>query len=98
MGPGSAEQRKSAAPRPGHEPNLLSPPRVICPSGGLSTGVSSPICKNILVFEHPKSHLELFASHPTTGAYRDRHERGMGCGGRGSVLRAMGSQGEPKGL
>src|SRR5229473_5074347 len=23
------------------------------------------------------------------GAYRDRHGRGMGCGGRGSVLRAM---------
>jgi hypothetical protein len=30
---------------------------------------------------------------PHRGAYRDRHERGMGCGGRGSVLRAMGSQG-----
>ena len=24
-------------------------------------------------------------SHPTTGAYRDRHGRGAGCGGRGSV-------------
>ena len=30
---------------------------------------------------------------PHRGAYRDRHERGMGCGGRGSVLRAMESQG-----
>jgi hypothetical protein len=27
------------------------------------------------------------------GAYRDRHGRGMGCGGRGSVLRATGLQG-----
>jgi hypothetical protein len=40
---------------------------VICPSGGLLTGVSSPICKNILVFTPPKSHLELFLSHPTEG-------------------------------
>src|ERR1700720_1996137 len=40
------------------------------------------------------NHLYKFApSHPTRGAYRDRHGRGVGCGGRGSVLRAMGSQG-----
>jgi hypothetical protein len=33
--------------------------------------------------------------HPTPpqGAYRDRHGRGVGCGGRGSVLRATGLQG-----
>src|ERR1700736_5614895 len=68
--------------------------QVICPSGGLLTGVSSPLCKNISVSTPPKSHLELFASHPTRGAYHDRHERGVGCGGRGSVWRAMGSQGE----
>ncbi len=66
---------------------------LICPSGGLLTGVSSPFCKNILVFTYPKSHLQLFASHPTRGAYHDRHGRGVGCGGRGSVLRAMGWQG-----
>ena len=35
--------------------------------------------------------------HPTPqGAYHDRHERGVGCGGRGSVLRATGLQGESK--
>jgi hypothetical protein len=28
------------------------------------------------------------------GAYRDRHGRGMGCGGRGSVGHVRGSQGE----
>src|ERR1700737_5180482 len=72
--------------------------QVICPSGGLLTGVSSPLCKNISVFTPPKSHLELFASHPTRGAYHDRHGRGVGCGGRGSVLRAMGSQGESRDL
>src|SRR5712672_2570683 len=48
---------------------------VICPSGGLLTGVSSPFCKNISVFTPPKSPLELFASHPKRGAYHDRHER-----------------------
>ena len=65
---------------------------LICPSGCLLTGVSSLISdfpKNISVPTHPKSDLELFASHPTRGAYRDRHGRGEGCGGRGSVLRAM---------
>src|SRR6266852_3481012 len=71
---------------------------LICPSGGLLTGVSSPLCKNISVFTPPKSPLELCASHPTRGAYHDRHERGVGCGGRGSVLRAMGLQGGSKDL
>src|SRR5712671_4573434 len=70
--------------------------QVICPSGGLLTGLSSLISdfpKNISVPTCPKSDLELFASHPTRGAYRDRHGRGVECGGRGSVLRATGSQG-----
>ena len=35
---------------------------------------------------------------PERGAARDRHGRGMGCGGRGSVLRATGLQGELKDL
>ena len=30
---------------------------------------------------------------PTRGAYRDRHGRGEGCGGRSSVGRAMRAQG-----
>jgi hypothetical protein len=54
--------------------------QVICPSGGLLKGVSSLISdfpKNISVPTHPKSPLELFASHPTRGAYRDRHGRGV---------------------
>src|ERR1700732_1368861 len=53
---------------------------VICPSGGFLTGLSSLISdfpKNISVPTHPKSDLELFASHPTRGAYRDRHGRGV---------------------
>jgi hypothetical protein len=75
--------------------------RVICPSGGLLKGLSSLISdfpKNISVPTYPKSDLELFASHPTRGAYHDRHGRGEGCGGRGSVLRATGLQGELKDL
>jgi hypothetical protein len=53
---------------------------VICPSGGLLTRLSSLISdfpKNISVPTPPKSHLELFASHPTRGAYHDRHGRGV---------------------
>ena len=69
---------------------------VICPSGGLLTGLSSLISdfpKNISVFTHPKSHLSLLPSRPERGAYHDRHGRGEGCGGRGSVRRAMRAQG-----
>jgi hypothetical protein len=72
---------------------------VICPSGGFLTGLSSLISdfpKNISVPTHPKSHLELSHPTPQRGAYHDRHERGVGCGGRGSVLRAMGLQGGSK--
>jgi hypothetical protein len=59
----------------------VSAPRVerlsllICPTGRLSIRVSIPLCKNISVFDIPKSHLELFASRPARGAYRDRHGR-----------------------
>src|SRR6266568_1638754 len=38
--------------------------QVICLSGSF---VSSPLCKNISVFIHPKSSLELFASRPHKG-------------------------------
>ncbi len=54
--------------------------QVICPSGSLLKGLSSLISgfpKNISVATHPKSSLEPFASHPTRGAYRDRHGRGV---------------------
>jgi hypothetical protein len=57
------------------------------------SGLSTPIAKNILIFRNPKSLLYSMPSRPTQGAYRDRHGRGMRCGGRGSVGRAMGSQG-----
>ena len=51
----------------------------------------------IFRFTRRANHLYKFApSHPTRGAYHDRHERGVGCGGRGSVLRATGLQGESK--
>src|SRR5882672_8765303 len=70
---------------------------VICPTGGLLTGLSSLISgfpKNISVPTYPKSHLELSPSRPTErGVSRSSRTLGMGCGGRGSVLRATGSQG-----
>jgi hypothetical protein len=82
---------KYAAPRPGHEWSARS--AVICPSGSFVSSLISDFPKNISVSIHPKSHLEFFASHPTRGAYRDRHGRGEGCGGRGSVRRATWLQG-----
>ena len=53
---------------------------------------SSPVpFAKIFRFTRRANHLYKFApSHPTRGAYHDRHGRGVGCGGRGSVLRAKG--------
>src|SRR5450631_433688 len=53
-----------------HVRNLLSPPRVICPSGVLSTGVSTPFCKNISLHPSGKSSLQIRAIPP--------HKRGVG--------------------
>src|SRR5258707_15599064 len=62
--------------------------------------VICPLSSLFLIFRkifsvptHPKSNLELSPSHPTRGAYHDRHGRGEGCGGRSSVGRAMRAQG-----
>src|SRR5216684_2381537 len=41
----------------------------------------------------PQIRSRTLASHPTRGAYHDRHGRGEGCGGRSSVGRAMRAQG-----
>jgi hypothetical protein len=46
--------------------------------------LSSPSCKNISLNPSGKSSLEIRPSHPMRGAGRDRHERAVGCGGRGS--------------
>src|SRR5438309_12055721 len=55
--------------------------------------LSSPIAKNFPLPAPPKSLLSLPPSRPTRGAYRDRHGRGVGCGGRGSVGRCQGMAG-----
>jgi hypothetical protein len=46
-------------------------------------GVSSPFCKNISVFQKYKSGYMIRHPAPLRGAFRERHERGAGCGGRG---------------
>jgi hypothetical protein len=43
---------------------------------------------------HPNQWLFPCCLVPARGAYRDRHERGMGCGGRSSVRRADGVAGQ----
>jgi hypothetical protein len=94
VGPDS-EQRQQGTLWPPRMPRSTA---LICPSGCLLSSHISDFPKNISVPTYPKSILELSPSRPTTGAYRDRHGRGMGCGGRGSVLRATGLQGELKDL
>ena len=66
---------------------------VIRPSGTFVSSLISDFPKNISVAAHPKSDLELFASRPTEGRIAIVTDAGCGCGGRGSVLRATGSQG-----
>jgi hypothetical protein len=48
---------------------------LICPTGGLLTGVSSPLCKNILLRHLVETDLLIPPSRRTRGAYRDRHGR-----------------------
>jgi hypothetical protein len=86
-------RRENAAPRPGHE-RICSPCRlVICPTGKSVNWLSSPLCKNISLHPSGKSSLQIRAIPPHKRGVGHRHERGVGCGGRGSVLRATGLQG-----
>jgi hypothetical protein len=65
--------------------------KVICPSGIF---VSSPLCKNISLHPSGKSSLQIRAIPPhREGRIAIVTDAGCGCGGRGSVLRARGSQG-----
>jgi hypothetical protein len=60
--------------------------QLICPTGCLANLLSSPLCKNISLHRLVDTALLIPPSHPTRGAYRDRHGRGAGCGGRGCAL------------
>jgi hypothetical protein len=55
--------------------------------------LSTPIAKNISIPCRPKSPPYPLPSRPTAGAYRDRHGRGAGCGGRGLRQACDGSRG-----
>ncbi len=79
--------------RPGHESNMLSPRLGDLPVGRLVEWGVQPYSKKYFGFHTPQITSRTFRVPPHRGAYHDRHERGVGCGGRGSVLRAMGSQG-----
>src|ERR1700682_3492108 len=57
---------------------------VICPTGCF---VSSAVSKNISLYRLVETSLEPRAVRSLRGAYRDRHGRGVGCDGRGSVRR-----------
>jgi len=66
----------------------------LCAQNSLSgKSVSSPDPKNISLLRLVETALLIPTVPPHRGAYRDRHGRGEGCGGRGSVLRATGLQG-----
>jgi hypothetical protein len=50
--------------------------------GQITNFLSSPLPKNMPLYLMVETSLEPSPSHPTKGAYRDRHERGVGCDGR----------------
>src|ERR1700676_1134680 len=78
-------------------PNPLPPssmPVAVAHAGRFVVTSQADLGRPVLVakifhFTRRANHLYKFApSHPTRGAYRDRHGRGVGCGGRGSIRRA----------
>ena len=97
MGHGPHGSRRPLARAPHHEGLSKRIPRA--PTGEFveadQRDSTSPVpFAKIFRFTRRANHLYKFVpSHPTRGAYHDRHGRGEGCGGRGSVLRATGSQG-----
>jgi hypothetical protein len=56
------------------------------PDGQISDFLSSPLQENIPLVVSGKSVVFLLPSHPRRGAGRDRHERAVGCGGRGCAF------------
>src|SRR5258707_8591442 len=77
---------------PGHgksNPGILAAANQ--PDGQITKSLSSPSGKNSSLLLSGKSALGLPPSRPTRGACA-RHERGAGCGGRGSVRRAIASR------
>src|ERR1700687_3568881 len=63
------------------------------PDGQISKNLSSPVGKNISLNPSGKSPLQARPVPPEKGRIASRHERAVGCDGRDSVGRAMGSQG-----
>src|ERR1700726_1315255 len=63
------------------------------PDGQISKNLSSPADKNIPLNPSGKSPLQVCPVPPEKGRIASRHERAVGCDGRDSVGRAMGSQG-----
>src|ERR1700737_1157470 len=69
---------------------LIRPPRIL---GDLLNGINPMLAvqsclQKFFVCLPGRNTIRPDSSHPTGAAYRDRHGRGVGCGGRGSVLRA----------
>src|SRR6202043_323722 len=59
--------------------------QLICLTGWSANSLSSGLCKNISLRRSVETVLLIPPSRPERGAFRDRHERGTGCGGRGGV-------------
>jgi hypothetical protein len=55
---------------------------LICPTG-------QDLARKIFLFFRNANQANMGLSHPTKGAARDRHERAVGCGGRGTCERRV---------
>jgi len=64
----------------------LSPQgRLICPTGCSGSSAVQPHLQKYFCFRSTQIKSISIDVPPHRGAYHDRHERGMGCGGRGSA-------------
>src|SRR5258708_9028587 len=62
------------------------------PDGQISKNPVKPLSQRYFCFSEIQIRLYDLPSHPTKGRIASRHERAVGCDGRDSVARAMGSQ------
>src|ERR1700754_4923272 len=84
-GPLMSDLSPESAPKPTSVDRSRSHMKISRPDGLdlVWSRLSTPIAKNISVSYSPKSPAYPLPSRPTQEAYRDRHGRGAGCGGRG---------------
>jgi hypothetical protein len=91
-----AKDRKNCKCNMAKRQNSFPAPRTTmenCPTGKSAKTCPAPQAKIFRLTRRANHLYKLAPSHPDEGRIASRHERAVGCDGRDSVGRAMGSQG-----